>query len=83
MNLRVRIIEKYNTLHSHTNTVGVAVTTVEGIGTSANMHDIQKKMVECDGSQCGYCSPGMVALRIPHSHLTDLSNSPVLPEYIC
>ena len=37
---------------------GKQVITVEGIGNSQNMHPVQEAMVETDGSQCGYCTPG-------------------------
>ncbi|KAJ9595230.1 hypothetical protein L9F63_013467, partial [Diploptera punctata] len=40
---------------------GKAVTTVEGIGsTSTQLHPIQKRIAEAHGSQCGFCTPGMV-----------------------
>ena len=39
---------------------GVKITTVEGIGSVDNPHAIQKKLADCNGSQCGFCSPGFV-----------------------
>nr|CAD7437878.1 unnamed protein product [Timema bartmani] len=40
---------------------GLAVTTVEGIGsTRTRLHAVQKRIVESHGSQCGFCTPGIV-----------------------
>eukprot|EP00536_Pseudo-nitzschia_multiseries_P013908 jgi/Psemu1/320566/estExt_fgenesh1_pm.C_6290015 len=41
---------------------GCHITTVEGIGSvkGDNLHPIQKAMVELHGSQCGFCTPGIV-----------------------
>jgi xanthine dehydrogenase/oxidase len=40
---------------------GVAVTTVEGVGSvRAGLHPVQQRLVECDGTQCGFCTPGWV-----------------------
>ena len=37
------------------------MTTVEGIGsTSTKLHPVQKRIAESHGSQCGFCTPGMV-----------------------
>ena len=36
------------------------VTTVEGIGTQSNPHPVQERISSCHGSQCGYCTPGIV-----------------------
>uniref|UniRef100_A0A672VBK7 Aldehyde oxidase 1 n=1 Tax=Strigops habroptila TaxID=2489341 RepID=A0A672VBK7_STRHB len=40
---------------------GAAVTTVEGVGsTETRVHPVQERLAKCHGSQCGFCSPGMV-----------------------
>ncbi len=40
---------------------GMSVTTVEGLrGQGSEMHPVQQTMVECHGSQCGFCTPGFV-----------------------
>jgi xanthine dehydrogenase small subunit len=39
---------------------GKQLITVENVGTSDDLHPVQKAMVDCDGSQCGYCTPGFI-----------------------
>lgn len=43
---------------------GAQVVTVEGIGkmsgTHHELHEVQKKMIDCNGVQCGYCTPGFI-----------------------
>ncbi|KAM5266122.1 aldehyde oxidase isoform 1-T2 [Hipposideros larvatus] len=40
---------------------GAAVTTVEGIGsTKTRIHPVQERIAKFHGTQCGFCSPGMV-----------------------
>lgn len=41
---------------------GCHVTTVEGIGTVKNnkLHPVQQAMVDMHGSQCGFCTPGII-----------------------
>lgn len=36
------------------------VITVEGLSLHGELHPVQKTMVECFGSQCGFCTPGFV-----------------------
>ncbi|KAH0621628.1 hypothetical protein JD844_023150, partial [Phrynosoma platyrhinos] len=40
---------------------GAAVTTIEGVGsTRSRIHLVQERIAKCHGSQCGFCTPGMV-----------------------
>jgi carbon-monoxide dehydrogenase small subunit len=39
---------------------GRAVTTIEGLAASENLHPIQEAFWEEHGLQCGYCTPGMI-----------------------
>ncbi|XP_072339543.1 aldehyde oxidase 1-like isoform X1 [Scyliorhinus torazame] len=51
---------------------GAAVTTVEGIGSSrTSIHPVQERIAKAHGSQCGFCTPGMVM-----SMYTLLRNNP-------
>ncbi|KAG5876926.1 hypothetical protein JTB14_007389 [Gonioctena quinquepunctata] len=51
---------------------GLAVTTVEGIGsTKTKLHPVQERIAAAHGSQCGFCTPGIVM-----SMYTLLRNSP-------
>jgi aerobic-type carbon monoxide dehydrogenase small subunit (CoxS/CutS family) len=39
---------------------GQAVSTVEGLGTSADPHPLQRSFIELDALQCGFCTPGQL-----------------------
>ncbi len=39
---------------------GGEVLTVEGLAKDGELHPIQKAFVECQGMQCGYCTPGFL-----------------------
>ncbi len=39
---------------------GQEVVTAEGLGTSRDLHPVQREMAVRGGSQCGYCTPGFV-----------------------
>ena len=46
---------------SHFSLHGTAITTVEGIGsTKTKLHSVQQKLADAHGSQCGFCTPGIV-----------------------
>jgi nicotinate dehydrogenase subunit A len=39
---------------------GKAITTIEGLGTSAKPHALQQAFMEEQAAQCGYCANGMI-----------------------
>ena len=52
---------------------GLAVTTVEGLGsTKTKLHAVQERIAKFHGSQCGFCTPGIVM-----SMYTLLRNKPM------
>ena len=36
------------------------VTTIEGLANGDQLHPLQSAFIECDGFQCGYCTPGQI-----------------------
>ncbi|TQS45574.1 2Fe-2S iron-sulfur cluster-binding protein [Cryptosporangium phraense] len=40
------------------------ITTIEGLGTPDDLHPVQREMLEHDGFQCGYCTPGQVCSAV-------------------
>ena len=43
---------------------GHAVTTIEGIGSAAQLHPMQEAFRDCHALQCGFCTPGMIMAAI-------------------
>lgn len=39
---------------------GQEVTTIEGLADGDRLHPMQQAFIECDGFQCGYCTPGQI-----------------------
>lgn len=39
---------------------GWNIYTVEGIGNSSRRHAIQERLIKFNGSQCGFCTSGMI-----------------------
>ncbi|MEA2117641.1 xanthine dehydrogenase small subunit [Halovibrio sp. HP20-50] len=59
---------------------GRHLVTVEGLSEKGSLHPAQKAMIESHGSQCGFCTPGIVmSLFTLHSDLTQRP-SPLSPE---
>ena len=40
---------------------GSDVLTIEGISQDGDLHPLQQAFVDCDGFQCGYCTPGQIS----------------------
>jgi xanthine dehydrogenase YagT iron-sulfur-binding subunit len=43
---------------------GDSVTTIEGLGSPANLHPMQAAFIKHDGYQCGYCTPGQICSSV-------------------
>ena len=43
---------------------GANITTIEGIGTTDNLHPMQAAFRDCHALQCGFCTPGMIMSAI-------------------
>jgi xanthine dehydrogenase YagT iron-sulfur-binding subunit len=43
---------------------GREITTVEGLGSAEQPHPMQQAFMDCDGFQCGYCTPGQVCSAV-------------------
>jgi xanthine dehydrogenase YagT iron-sulfur-binding subunit len=65
---------------------GARITTIEGLGTPAELHPMQAAFIRHDGYQCGYCTPGQICSAVAvlreiddgiPSHVTgDLESAP-------
>lgn len=43
---------------------GRTVTTIEGLSSHSGLHPLQSAFIECDGFQCGYCTPGQICAAV-------------------
>lgn len=43
---------------------GKQLTTIEGLGTSSDLHPMQQAFVAHDALQCGYCTPGQICSAV-------------------
>jgi CO/xanthine dehydrogenase Mo-binding subunit/aerobic-type carbon monoxide dehydrogenase small subunit (CoxS/CutS family) len=52
-----------------------AVTTIEGLGGSGDLHPMQRAFLQAQGFQCGFCTPGMImtAVSLNQSQRQDLA----------
>ncbi len=47
---------------------GAEITTIEGLNANGELHPLQAAMIEHDGFQCGYCTPGQICSAIGMVH---------------
>jgi nicotinate dehydrogenase subunit A len=66
---------------------GRSITTLEGLGTRAEPHPVQRAFVDAQAAQCGYCLNGMivttVALLARHAHPTERQVRDALSHNLC
>jgi xanthine dehydrogenase molybdopterin binding subunit/xanthine dehydrogenase small subunit len=62
---------------------GREVVTVEGVAKGQKLHPVQQKMVECHGSQCGYCTPGFILSLFEGYYRSDLKEEWQLDDQLC
>lgn len=67
---------------------GKHLITVEGLGTSDNPHPVQERIAKFHGSQCGFCTPGIVMslyslLREKNGHVSKEEISEALDGNLC
>jgi carbon-monoxide dehydrogenase small subunit len=43
---------------------GASITTIEGVARDGRLHPVQRAFLECGGTQCGICTPGMILAAI-------------------
>jgi len=43
---------------------GRSITSIEGLGANGALHPLQQKLVDHDGFQCGYCTPGQICSAV-------------------
>lgn len=39
---------------------GASITTIEGLAEKGQLHPVQQAFMDCGGTQCGFCTPGMI-----------------------
>lgn len=61
---------------------GREIVTVEGLG-GEKLHPVQQCMVENHGSQCGYCTPGIIMSMFEGYHRKDLDREWQLDDQLC
>src|SRR6266566_554787 len=61
---------------------GRQIVSVEGVACGNKLHPVQQKMVECHGSQCGYCTPGFVMSLFEGYYRKDLKTRAQLDEQL-
>jgi xanthine dehydrogenase molybdopterin binding subunit/xanthine dehydrogenase small subunit len=62
---------------------GCHILTAEGLATDGILHPVQQSMVDCQGSQCGYCTPGFIASMAEAYHTTPIPDRTAIADQLC
>src|SRR6266516_6319445 len=62
---------------------GREIVSVEGVACGSELHPVQQKMVECHGSQCGYCTPGFILSLLEGYYRDDIRRQDQLDDQLC
>src|ERR1043166_9005465 len=62
---------------------GREIVSVEGVACDHKLHPVQQKMVECHGSQCGYCPPGVILSLFEGYYRGDIRKPDQLDDQLC
>jgi xanthine dehydrogenase molybdopterin binding subunit/xanthine dehydrogenase small subunit len=65
---------------------GREIVSVEGVSENCDietLHPVQRKMVECHGSQCGYCTPGFIMSLFEGYYRSDIRTQDQLDDQLC
>ena len=67
--------------------LGREITTLEGLGTRAQLHPVQQAFIEAQAAQCGYCLNGMVMATVDllqrHPQPSDAQVRAALSHNLC
>src|SRR5208282_5580841 len=61
---------------------GREIVSVEGVASGQGLHPVQRKMVECHGSQCGYCTPGFICSMFEGYYRDDIHKHDELDDQL-
>lgn len=56
---------------------GSNITTIEGLAADERLHPLQQAFLNCNGAQCGICTPGMILAAV---HLLNKHPQPTLDQ---
>ncbi len=63
--------------------VGKEIITAEGLAQDENLHPVQQAMVTGNGSQCGYCTPGIICAMAEAYHAATPPTRATLTDQLC
>ncbi len=62
---------------------GCEIITAEGLDHNGTLHPVQQAMVDCNGSQCGYCTPGFVCSMAEACHAGTRPDREQIADRLC